>query len=317
MPEGTSKVMVRAVAEHDDLDVINSGNVLWKGAGQELRTVASVPAERGEAVVLVAEVSGQPVGCAVGILAPAAAFGYGMARIYVQPTARRQGAGSALFDVVCERGRNRGLAGLMVLVPDSEPAGLAAAQRRGLVDHGHHIESALALAELDPRVERREPARAAALGVSLEPLADDADEQAWRELYAFFVERLNEAPDSREGGGNMPYEVFRSFAVEPWQIYVAREAGTGRAVGVTSLMPRTDAPARLNTLFTGVHPDSRGQGLSVALKTAHACRVRDAGWNEILTQNMDGNYAILAVNRRLGFRPVGGCRDLGLAFTSS
>lgn len=315
MSEATSKVTVRLAAEHDDLDGVNSGNVLWNGAEQELRTVASVPAERGEAAVFVAEVSGQPVGCAVGIAAPGAAFGYGMARIYVQPAARRQGAGSALFDAVCERGRNRGLAGLMVLVPDSEPAGLAAAQHLGLVEHGHHIESALALAELDPQVERREQARAAAAGVSFEPLADDADEHAWLDIYAFFSARLNEAPDSREGGGNMPYEVFRSFAVEPWQIFVARHAASGRPVGVTSLMPRADAPARLNTLFTGVHPDSRGQGLAAALKTAHARRVRDAGWNEILTQNMGDNYAILAINRRLGFRPVGGYRDLGTAFT--
>lgn len=304
--EVRADVTVRACDPQDDLDVLNAGNAQWFGQEQERRIVASVPAERGTATIFVGELAGQPVGCAVTIAAPGAAFGYGMGRLYVQPSSRRRGVGQAMFARMCELARTRGLPGLMMSVPDSEPEGLAAALHSGLVVHGHHIESALDLTD-PPVVQPAGP------GLLLETLPEDADEQTWREVYAFFTERFNEAPDSREGGGNMPYEVFRNFAMEPWQVLLAREAATHRSVGITALMPRADAPARLNTLFTGVHPDHRGRGLSAALKTEHARLVRAAGWSEIWTQNMDGNAPILAVNRRLGFRPVGGARDLGIA----
>ena len=50
-----SGVTVRRAVEDDDLDAINEGSALWFGAEQELRTVGSVPPERGEAVIFVVE----------------------------------------------------------------------------------------------------------------------------------------------------------------------------------------------------------------------------------------------------------------------
>ena len=88
-PGGTiSGVTVRRAVASDDLDALNEGNALWFGAEPELRTVASLPPERGEAAIFVVEHDGQAVGCAVAIAASAVAFGYGMARVYVQPPAR-------------------------------------------------------------------------------------------------------------------------------------------------------------------------------------------------------------------------------------
>ena len=308
-----SAVAVRRTVEGDNLDELNEGNALWMGAEQELRTVAAVPPDRGDAAIFVAEVDGQAVGCAVGIAAPGAAFGYGMARVYVQPPTRRQGVGTSLFKAVCDLCANRQLPGIMASVPDSEPDGLAAALHAGLVDHGHHIESALDLTAFDVAMARQEGERVRAAGVVLTQLPDDTDELTWRAVHAFFKDRLGETPDSREGGGNMPYEVFRSFLENPWQVLLARQQRTGEMVGITCLMPRADGPSRLNTMFTGVHPDSRGQNLSRALKAEQAQLMQAAGWSEILTQNMDGNKAILAVNAVLGFVPVGGTRDLGFS----
>jgi hypothetical protein len=58
----------------------------------------------------------------------------------------------------------------------------------------------------------------------------------------------------------------------------------------------------------------RGLGLATALKTAQALSLRDAGWTSILTQNMEGNHAILTSNRALGFERVLGKRDLTFDF---
>lgn len=306
-----SEITVRRAVASDDLDTLNEGNALWMGAEQELRTVAAMPPERGEAAIFVAERNGQGVGCAVSIAAPAAAFGYGMARVYVRPPERRQGVGAALFAAVCALGSSLRLAGFMVSVPDSEPDGLAAALHNGLVEHGHHIESALDLTGFDPTVADSELDRQRAAGVALVGLPDDADEPSWRTVHSFFNDRMAEAPDSREGGGDMPYQVFRSFLEQPWQVLLAQKEQGHALVGLTCLMPRRDAPSRLNTLFTGVHPDNRGLNVSKTLKAEHARRMKADGWKEILTQNMEGNHAILAVNTRLGFVPVGGTRDLG------
>jgi hypothetical protein len=76
-----------------------------------------------------------------------------------------------------------------------------------------------------------------------------------------------------------------------------------------------DAEAgRLNTWFTGVDPSHRGLGLATALKVSQALALRDAGWTSILTQNMEGNDAILASNRAIGFERVLGKRDLTLDY---
>ncbi len=81
----------------------------------------------------------------------------------------------------------------------------------------------------------------------------------------------------------MPYQVFRNFLEHPWQVLLAQQEGTYDLVGLTCLMPRRDAPSRLNTMFTGVHPGSRGLSVSGALKAEHASRMKADGWNEILT----------------------------------
>jgi RimJ/RimL family protein N-acetyltransferase len=141
----------------------------------------------------------------------------------------------------------------------------------------------------------------------------DASDADWRDLYEFFAARFREAPDSREGGGETPYEIFRSFTPHPWEIVSAFYDGV--RAGVTSVTIRPDGESRVNTFFTGVHPDHRGQGLSTALKALHARLLRDAGWHELLTQNMEINTQILAANDRLGFQRISGYTDLGLAFS--
>lgn len=304
-------VRVRLAEDSDDLDAVNAGNAQWLGADAQRRLAAAMPPGT-RCDILVGELAGEPVGCAVALTAAKEAFGYGEARVYVQPAARRQGVGGALFDWAVAALRAAELPGVMVAVPDDEPDGAAAVTARGLVEHGHHVESALDLTTLDDAVVDAAVARAEAAGCTLSALPPDAAEDEWLAGHEFLADRAEETPDSRDGGARLPYPVFRAMIIDPWQVVIARRAG--EIVGGTALMHRNDAPLRLNTFLTGVHPSARGNGLAAALKTHHARLVRDAGWREILTQNMDQNAPILAVNRQLGFRPVGGRRDFGLAF---
>jgi predicted GNAT superfamily acetyltransferase len=115
-----------------------------------------------------------------------------------------------------------------------------------------------------------------------------------------------------DGGEPMPYDVLRAVVKEPWQVMGAWR--DGRMVGFTALAVRNEAKRSLNTWMTGVDRDLRGLGLATALKTKQALAVRDAGWRAIVTQNMEGNDAILASNRTLGFVPSVGLRDLSYDF---
>lgn len=302
-------VVVREAREDDDLNAVNQGNPQWFGEEQQRRTAASAPA--GSVLMLIGERSGLPVGWGLGIAAALAAGGYGIAQVWVPAPHRTHGVGGALFARLEEFVRAAGLPGVMTTVPDSEPDGARAAAHRGLLDRGHHIESVLDLANVDDAVVARVVARVDDAGVQLAPLPDDADETCWQSAFAFFSARLPEAPDASDGGGELPYGVFRSMLGEPWQVLRAMRGG--HCVGITGLTLREDGPHRLNTLFTGVHPDARGLGIAVALKAEHAHRVRGAGWREVWTQNMDQNAQILSANATLGFRAVAGYRDFGTA----
>ena len=304
-------VTVREARDDDDLDALNAGNPQWVGQEQQRHAAAAAPA--GVVLVLVGELNGAPAGYGFGIGAAVAVGGYGVAQVWVPAGRRRQGLGGALLAHLFDFVRLAGRPGVMVSVPDTEPDGLTVARHLGLSERGHHVESALDLTTLDGSSQQAALARAAAAGVVLSPLPQDAADAEWERVYACLSTRMRESPDASDGGGDMPYGVFRSFVAEPWQVLLAERAG--EVVGLTCLMPRADAPHRLNTFFTGVRADARGHGVSTALKVEHARLVRTLGWREVWTQNMDQNVAIRTVNARLGYRPVGGSRDLGRAFS--
>jgi len=102
----------------------------------------------------------------------------------------------------------------------------------------------------------------------------------------------------------MPYDGLRAVMKEPWQVMV----------GFTALAVRDEAKRSLNTWMTGGRPRAPRLGLATALKTSQALAVRDVGWRAIVTQDMEGNDAILAGTRTLGFGPSLGLRDLSYDF---
>ncbi|MGZ4335323.1 MAG: N-acetyltransferase family protein, partial [Gaiellaceae bacterium] len=58
-----------------------------------------------------------------------------------------------------------------------------------------------------------------------------------------------------------------------------------------------------------VSRDRRGRGLAYAVKLATLRRARDAGLRTMLASNDLENEPMLAVNRKLGFKPSGLCEQ--------
>ena len=67
----------------------------------------------------------------------------------------------------------------------------------------------------------------------------------------------------------------------------------------------TDGSGRGVNEFTGTRPELRGRGLARLAKLAVAAWARDSGVDVLYTGNDAANEAMLAINRRLGYRPAG------------
>jgi mycothiol synthase len=299
-----ARVTVREATERDDLDAVNAGNAAWIGATlirDLFASAAEVP--RG---MFVAELDGVAVGYADAVAAGIADGHRGMATVFVQPDARGRGVGAALWAevlTVCSADR---VGGIMTGVDEDDETSYEIAVSHGLQPGGVHIESTLDLSRVDDWPSSSDSGWLSEVELSVLP--DDATEEQWRHVSAVLEELSADTPDAASGTDPMPFEIFRTFIAEPWQAMCAWHQG--ELVGLTLVMVRDHDTRRLNTFFTGVVRDYRSRGLATALKVAHGRELHAAGWEELTTQNMEGNAHILASNARLGFRRTTARRDM-------
>jgi GNAT superfamily N-acetyltransferase len=293
-------VTVRRMTDEDDLAVVNAGNPMgWQAVWwQELSATMGIR-------WFIGLVDGVPAGFAVVCPLPVAAGGNGAAIVHVLAEYRRRGLGSALRREVEEVARGQ-RPGLTYSYVEGDADGEAAARAWSLPVVGRHHESVLDLGAVD---EAHYRAKAIVPGVEIGELPlGDMDDAAWRSIHEFLQARLREAPDAADGGGDLPYESFRDMVDEPWMFMTARDGAA--LVGVTQVIRRPGDPSAMNTFFTGVTAAARGRGIAMALKTRQALLMGERGVARVFTQNMDGNEAILAANRALGFVRASGYVDV-------
>ena len=256
--------------------------------------------------MVVAEVDGEAVGYAHAVGAGISDGFRGMGYVFVQPDHRRHGIGTALFDevrAVCTPERVRGIQlGGGVRRP-GQPHGRGDPRLHA----GRHPPRERAGARRRGAAARRGPRRRSRACTSA-PLPDDLDEDGWHAFGDTLNRLMADTPDQADGSEPTPYPIMRTLIAQPWQAMCAWQ--DGRIVGLTCVMVRNETAGRLNTVLTAVDRELRGQGLATALKVSHALALRERGWTVIVTQNMEGNEAILAANAKMGFRRSGGHRDV-------
>jgi GNAT superfamily N-acetyltransferase len=308
LPRHRGDVTVRFGSLDEDLDALHEGDLLWWGRDFIAERIASIPSGTPYAL-LVAELDGRLVADAFAVGRGVAQGGYAIGGVYVHPQARRRGVGSAMVGALADATSAWGLPGFAGQTHELDVDALAAGERMGFERMGHHRESVLDLDSLDVEAAEEAAARAAATGVELRPLPDDADDADWQLLYdEVVVPTWRDAPDAEGAAELMPLQVFRPFFAHPYYVLVAWSGD--RPVGVTSVIDRAKDEA-LNTMFTGVVAGARGAGLSTALKARHALDMKARGHHRVFTQNMDQNTRILAANDRLGFTVLPGFFAMG------
>jgi GNAT superfamily N-acetyltransferase len=309
LPRQRGAVTVRLGGLDEDLDALHVGDRLWWGKEFVAEIVRATPADIPH-LMLIGELDGKPVADAFLVGKGISQNGYAMAGLYVLPHARRRGVGRAMVDALIDACAAYSVPGIAINSHELEVESLTAARRLGFESMGHHRESVLDLDMLDDEVVAAAEKKAADAGFELRLLPDDATEEDWHQAHEVIGTAWRDAPDSEGSDEGPPYSIMRAMIIEPEQLLLAwRE---GQPVGATTVMVRAKDDA-LNTWFTGVLREARGNGLSTALKARHAREMRDRGHHRIFTQNMSQNARILAANDRLGFTVVPGYHTMGRA----
>ena len=218
--------------------------------------------------------------------------GKGRFWVAVPPERRRRGIGSALYDVVERYLRERGAWRARTNV-DADPDGERFVTSRGYTarDVDRISELVLAGAELpEPRAH-------------LVPLAQARHLE--RDLYEICAAGELDMP------GDEPETAltFEAWKLDDYGVpdlsaegsFVALDGGRAVALAFLSLDP---ARRLAYNQMTATLPSHRRRGLALAVKLAAARWARDHGYERILTENDETNTGMLAINERLGYRPL-------------
>lgn len=234
----------------------------------------------------------------------------GRIEICVEPRARRRGIGTALLNDVIATARGLGCETVIGRVGDG--AGAAFAERAGCWPGNSQRRSVLRL----PVAEPVSPVSGYML-VTWSGVAPD-----WLlESYALARSAINDAPRS----GAIPPEIWSPRRVRDMEQTVAARgrtclvtvavAGDSEVAGFTELRVSPEPGAIASTEDTAVVAGHRGRGLASWIKAESLALLRRMrpDVTTVVTTNDTANTAMLDVNRRLGFRPVGTWTDMVLS----
>ncbi|MBE1492458.1 GNAT family N-acetyltransferase [Plantactinospora soyae] len=264
---------------------------LVRGVESTRRMIAEPPPGE-DWVPFVAEVDGQVVGWASAyrsITTSEPDFGE-ISLLHVHPEHRRRGAGDALFGAARQ---HLGRLGVRRVRAWALADSLDFARRHGFAPTREARYSALTL---DPPP----PGQSAPDGVRLVPLADLDD----RRLYEAYVVASADEPDDVPADA-ISYETWR---YEVWDhVALDKVASTAAVVDsevVAFSLVKRDGE-RLWSDMTATMPHHRGRGLARLVKVAALRRAAERGATVAYTSNAESNAPMLAINARLGYRPVG------------
>ena len=241
----------------------------------------------------VAETNGEIVGSAWAAFEwSVPTHGKGRFWVAVAPEHRGRGIGGALYDVVVKYLRGRGAWRARANV-DDDPAGERFLARRGYEPDkiDRVFELILGAAELP------EPS------VTVVPLAQARHLE--RELYDICEAGEIDLPGD---------EPETALTLETWKqddyglpdlsgegSFVALDGEHAVALALLCVDP---ARRLAYNQMTATLPSHRRRGLAIAVKLASARWARANGFKRILTENDESNAGMLAINERLGYRPL-------------
>jgi ribosomal protein S18 acetylase RimI-like enzyme len=218
---------------------------------------------------------------------------------------RRRGLGQRLLDAIEGIAREKKAEWIYSEVRDHDTESIAWLQRRGYEIERHSFESVLDLSTFAETPFSNAVEKVAASGLRFSSLADLPGEATERKLHDLCVATERDIPGFP--GDHMPFTEWRKWHIEGERVPhdgVILALDGDRVVG-TSILRREETGA-FYTTYTGVHREYRGRGLALALKLLSVRVAKRYGAPYMRTNNDSTNEPMLAVNRKLGYRPEPG-----------
>jgi GNAT superfamily N-acetyltransferase len=257
-----------------------------------LHRYRSVP-ERARILPLVAELDGRIIGAgAAGVIFFGGGGENGFLNLQVHPGHRRRGIGSALYERLRAHLLELGVKSAASMF-DESPEGVAFATKRGWREERAETQSTL-----DPRTVTTLPPP----DVELVPAA----ELDPHELHRIDEEATRDLP-SLVPIDAIPYDEWLEFV---WDSPLFTREGSygavvdGRVAAISFLTANLEHGRAFN-MFTATGREYRGRGLALAVKLASTRWAAENGITQLVTTNDETNAPMLAINRRLGYRPAG------------
>ena len=256
--------------------------------------VASVPDEAVVGYALVDHVPWQPAG-----------------RFWVWVTAdqrwRGQGIGSTLFAQVLSLATEQRAAILATQVRDDQPESLAFAERRNFHLERHIFESVIDLATFDEVRFTGVVEDVEASGIRFFTLADVGNtREALHKLWEVNYRAVLDDPAST--GSFSSFDDFSQVVgqaswFDPAGQIMAADGETIVGLCAVGYFPETRSA---RNMITGVERAYRGRHIALALKLLGIRYAKARGARTIRTHNDSQNAPMLAINRKLGYRPEPG-----------
>jgi len=231
---------------------------------------------------------------AAGLSESSADPGAAVANLYVHPERRLQGIGTALWELVEPHLAEIGATHVNSFGLDEEPS------RRFMGARGFEVTFVQRMSTLD--LATLGPPPAVPEGVELVPFAAVDDP---RPVYELEVEALQDVPLDQPHDG-LRWEEWH----ERWWHHPEHDLQSsllvlldGEPVGFTMMFSDPES-GRTATGMTATARHARGRGLARLVKHHALARAAAAGLELAGTENDEANAPMLAVNERLGYRPV-------------
>jgi GNAT superfamily N-acetyltransferase len=237
--------------------------------------------------------------------------GHFFARVLLAPEARGCGLGAQMYTDLLRAAREHGATHLKSSVRDNDARSLQFAEKRGFKIGHHSFESTLDLTDFDEHRFDDLLKRMQAEGFRFFSLAEvGLTEQNKHRLYE--VNRDSGLDNPGNDGIFPDYYAFSKNVFEAsWfradtQILAAH---ADRWVGLAAI-GIYPADNHAYNAFTGILREYRGRGLAQALKLQTILLAKQRGVRYVRTNNDSQNAPMLAVNRKLGYKPEPGYYEL-------
>lgn len=228
-------------------------------------------------------------------------------KVVVAPEVRGQNLGSQMYEDALRLVREQGATRLESTIRDDDPVAKHFVDKRGFEIFSHLFESTLELETFDEHRFDDLMARVHADGFRIFSLAEaGVTDENKHKLY-----NVNRASSLDDPGSSGSFPDFYAFSKNVFEASWFRAdtqilAAQGDTwVGLSAIGIYKEDNHAYNA-FTGVLQEYRGHGVAKALKLQTILLAKREGMRYIRTHNDSRNAPMLAINRKLGYKPEPG-----------